>query len=193
MTVASFVRSTFVTVSLALALDACHRHRSAHSPAAPSSLVPAGSGRLDAVRIFERHREMLRDSVARIALALVGTPYEFGGATPHGFDCSGLVQYVLGRVYLEPPRTASEQSRIGTAIARDGVRPGDVLAFGAGDSVTHVGIYVGDRKFVHASSVARRVIISRVDRPPSELIRPLKGARRVLLAIADPVGRVESY
>lgn len=133
-----------------------------------------------ALRAFEKHQRALRDSIVRLALAQVGSPYEHGGETPQGFDCSGLVQYVYGRLYLTPPRTAAHQARIGAPIRRDMLRPGDILAFGAGDSVTHVGIYVGDRKFVHASSVAGRVIVSAVDRPPSELIRPLKSGRRVL-------------
>jgi cell wall-associated NlpC family hydrolase len=133
-----------------------------------------------ALRAFEMHQRALRDSVVRLALAQVGTPYVHGGESPDGFDCSGLVQYVYGRLYLTPPRLAAHQARIGTPIRRDNLRPGDILAFGVSDSVTHVGIYVGDRKFVHASSVAGRVIVSAVDRPPSELIRPLKLGRRVL-------------
>ena len=132
------------------------------------------------LRAFEKHQRALRDSVVRLALAQVGTPYVHGGETPEGYDCSGLVQYVYGRLYLTPPRLAAHQARIGAPIRRDMLRPGDILAFGVSDSVTHVGIYVGDRKFVHASSVAGRVIVSSVDRPPSELIRPLKLGRRVL-------------
>ena len=133
-----------------------------------------------ALHVFEKHQRTLRDSLVRLALAQVGTPYLHGGETPQGFDCSGLVQFVYGSLYLTPPRLATQQARIGAPIRRDMLRPGDILTFGAGDSVTHVGIYVGDRKFVHASSVAGRVIVSSVDRPPSELIRPLKLGRRVL-------------
>ena len=133
-----------------------------------------------ALRAFEKHQRALRDSIVRLALAQVGTPYVHGGETPEGFDCSGLVQYVYGRLYLTPPRLAAHQARIGAPIKRDMLRPGDILTFGTSDSVTHVGIYVGDRKFVHASSIAGRVIVSSVDRPPSELIRPLKLGRRVL-------------
>lgn len=140
-----------------------------------------------ALRAFQRFRITLRDSIVREALMQVGTPYVFGGMTPQdGFDCSGLVRYVFTRFRLEPPRTAARQARIGAAVHRGQLRPGDLLTFGIGDSVTHIGIYVGHGKFVHASSVAGRVVVSRVDRPPSELIRPMKGARR-LLAIHDPL------
>jgi cell wall-associated NlpC family hydrolase len=147
--------------------------------------TPVPARPFKAVQDFERYQLALRDSIVRLTLAQVGTPYEFGGTSPDGFDCSGLIRYVFSRLYLTPPRTARQQARIGAPIQRNRLRPGDILTFGKGDSVTHIGIYVGDRRFVHASSVAGRVIVSHVDRPPSELIRPLKGARR-LLAISDP-------
>jgi cell wall-associated NlpC family hydrolase len=132
------------------------------------------------IRIFEQHQRALRDSIVRAALAQVGTPYRLGGATPDSFDCSGLVRYVFSRHYLTPPRIAEKQARIGTAIERDQLLPGDVVTFGEGQRVTHVGIYVGDRKFVHASSVAGRVVVTPLDRREHALIRPFKGARRVL-------------
>ena len=138
------------------------------------------------MRAFEQHQLALRDSIVSFALSQVGTPYKFGGTTPmQGFDCSGLVQYVYSRHYLTPPRTAARQARLGTAIRRDRLQRGDILAFGY-DSVTHIGIYVGDRKFVHASSVAGRVIVSSIDRAPTLQIRPMVAARRVLaVASAD--------
>ena len=132
-------------------------------------------------RVFGEYQLARRDSIVRLSLAQVGTPYTYGGASPQrGFDCSGLVRYVFGQVFLTTPRRAAEQAHSGAPISRHDLRPGDLLMFGAGDSITHVGIYVGDRKFVHASSVAGRVILSSMDRPPSPLIRPLKGARRLL-------------
>jgi cell wall-associated NlpC family hydrolase len=170
-----------VTLLASAAALAC----SARSVARPTT--PSGPTASRSVRIYEMHRLAMRDSVVRLALAQVGTRYEFGGETPKGgFDCSGLVSYVFSQIYRAPPRLAAEQALIGAPIRRDDLRPGDLLTFGAGDSVTHVGIYVGDRKFVHASSVAGRVIVSPMDRPPSDLIRPLKGARR-LLTVTDPL------
>jgi cell wall-associated NlpC family hydrolase len=153
---------------------------------AARGVAPRATAPSRAVQIFEKHQLALRDSIVRLALAQVGTPYEFGGATPvEGFDCSGLVRYVFAQLYLTPPRLAAKQARSGTPVRREHLRPGDLLTFGVGDSVTHVGIYVGERKFVHASSVGGRVIVSSLDRPPSDLIRPLKGARR-FLAFHEP-------
>jgi cell wall-associated NlpC family hydrolase len=127
----------------------------------------------------------LRESVVALARAQVGKKYRTGGTTPQrGFDCSGLVKYVLDAMQINAPRTAIEQSRIGSAIPRDTtqLRPGDLLLFGKPQSgVSHVGIYVGNGRYVHASSVAGRVIESPLDRPPSPLIKPLKSARRVLV------------
>lgn len=192
-TTRQFVGATLLGTSVLLLCSARPISPSAamFSPAAENTRALSAGIRpraeSQALRAFDKHRLALRDSIVRLALAQVGTPYEFGGTTPQaGFDCSGLVRYVFSQLYLTPPRLAAKQARIGTAIGRDRLRPGDLVTFGVGDSVTHIGIYVGDRKFVHASSVAGRVIVSPMDRPPSELIRPLKGARRVL-AIAEAV------
>lgn len=133
--------------------------------------------------------DAMRDSIVRLARAQVGRRYVFGGVTPqHGFDCSGFVRYVLAQVHLPLPRQAAAQARIGAAIERGRLQPGDLLAFGGADSIEHIGIYVGDGKFVHASSVAGRVIVSALDRPPSKLIRPLRGARR-MLAVSEAIHR----
>ena len=128
---------------------------------------------------------VLRDSVVAVARAQIGTKYRFGGGSPEkGFDCSGLIQYVMGALRLNVPRTAKQQAKSGLAIKRDTSRlqPGDILTFGKGKkgSVSHVGIYVGDGRYVHASSVAGRVIESSIDRPFSPLIKVWRGARRML-------------
>lgn len=126
----------------------------------------------------------LRDSIVALARAQIGRRYRTGGSTPErGFDCSGLVQYVLGRLALYMPRSAREQAEVGVAIDRDTtqLRPGDLLTFAARnhDNVSHIGIYVGDGRFVHASSVAHRVIESRIDRPPAPGIKLWRGVRRL--------------
>lgn len=139
------------------------------------------------VRELSTSAPTLRDSVVALARAQVGRKYVKGGATPaRGFDCSGLLAYVLTSLGIEVPRTSREQSKIGSAIARDpGVlRRGDLLLFGKEhDGVSHVGIYVGGGRFVHASSVAGRVIESPLNRPPSALIKVLMSARRVLAGV----------
>jgi cell wall-associated NlpC family hydrolase len=126
----------------------------------------------------------VRDSLVTLARAQIGRRYRTGGMSPErGFDCSGLVKFVLAALHVDAPRTSRGQSHFGLPVPRDTtqLRPGDLLLFGrAKGGVSHVGIYVGNGRYVHASSVAGRVIESPIDRPPSALIKAFKSARRVL-------------
>ena len=150
---------------------------------------PVGAQNIAETKPFEAYSNsalVLRDSIVSVARAQIGTKYRLGGGTPEkGFDCSGLIQYVMSALRLNVPRTAKQQAKSGLAIKRDTSRlqPGDILTFGKGKkgtSVSHVGIYVGDGRYVHASSVAGRVIESSIDRPFSPLIKVWRGARRIL-------------
>lgn len=97
---------------------------------------------------------------ARIALGQVGVPYRYGGTGPSGFDCSGLVHYAYLNAGKAVPRT-SEQLWNGTAaVARHELRPGDVLFFEIDGKMQHVGLYVGDDRFVHAPSSGRTVSVA---------------------------------
>jgi cell wall-associated NlpC family hydrolase len=133
------------------------------------------------VPTFELRTPTKRDSIVAVAWATIGTRYERGGADQKsGFDCSGLVRFVLGKVHLNLPRLAYQQALLGRPVTRDHLLPGDLLTFGA-DSISHIGIYIGEGKFVHASSKAGRVIVSSLDRRSPALV-PLSGARRLLAA-----------
>jgi cell wall-associated NlpC family hydrolase len=127
----------------------------------------------------------VRDSLVSVARAQIGTKYVRGGQSPErGFDCSGLVRYVMASLKVSLPRTARMQATSGLAISRDTnrLRPGDLLTFGKGKrgSVSHIGIYVGGGKYVHASSKAGRVIESDINRKASPLIKAWRGVRRVV-------------
>jgi len=150
-------------------------------------LVPV-SAKAQSAKPFEAYSNSavaMRDSIVQMARAQIGRRYRTGGVSPEkGFDCSGLVQYVMTALNLKLPRTARQQAAQGLPVSRDTSRllPGDLLTFGKGKkgSVSHIGIYVGDGRYVHASSVAGKVIESSIDRPFSPLIRIWRGARRVL-------------
>ena len=142
---------------------------------------------LDAPKPFARWSRSvhsIRDSLVAVARAQVGTKYVLGGTSPTGgFDCSGLVKYVMAAMRVELPRTAAQQARSGSAVTRDQnrLRPGDLLTFGKSKGgVSHIGIYVGEGRYIHASSVAGRVIESDLHRPASPLIKKWRGVRRVV-------------
>jgi cell wall-associated NlpC family hydrolase len=126
------------------------------------------------------------DSVVAIARAQLGTRYRLGGESPRAFDCSGLVQYVMRALDFSLPRTAREQATVGIPIPTDTaqLRAGDLLLFGRKGKVTHIGIYVGDGRFVHASTAAHRVVERPLLRKPAKGIVPWIGARR-LIAMPD--------
>ncbi|MFC7302423.1 C40 family peptidase [Cognatiluteimonas weifangensis] len=103
-------------------------------------------------------------SVLRRALALLGTPYRWGGSSTDGFDCSGLVGYVFRTTLgIELPRVSREMARSGEQVERARLSPGDLVFFGRRGRVDHVGIYVGDGQFVHAPRTGRDVTVSRLD------------------------------
>jgi cell wall-associated NlpC family hydrolase len=104
------------------------------------------------------------EQVAELALSLRGTPYEFGGEGPGGFDCSGLVHYAYARAGLEAPRTARAQYEAVRPLYLHQLIPGDLVFFRtSGAFVSHVGIYVGGQRFVHALNPGAPVKVSRLD------------------------------
>ena len=105
-------------------------------------------------------------AVLQKALALLGTPYRWGGTSPEkGFDCSGLVGYVFQNALgIELPRISREMARNGEAVKdRASMSAGDLVFFGRRGRVDHVGIYLGEGRFVHAPRTGRTVSVSRMD------------------------------
>lgn len=100
-----------------------------------------------------------RSDVVINALAMLGTPYQYGGGEPHqGFDCSGLVNYSYRQAGLEVPRTAALQLKATRSVPVRELKPGDLLFFRIGGRrIDHVGIYLGDGRFVHAPATGSSV------------------------------------
>lgn len=124
------------------------------------------------------------NSVLMRALSLVGTPYVWGGNTPEsGFDCSGLVNYVFrDMLNLRLPRTSRELSALSApSVESHALSTGDLVFFANGGSVTHVGIYVGDGRFIHAPRSGGTVRMERLDGRYWQA--RYAGARRVLAAL----------
>ncbi|HXC26053.1 MAG TPA: C40 family peptidase [Gemmatimonadaceae bacterium] len=129
--------------------------------------------------------EALGDSIVALARRQLGVRYRRGASSPvHGFDCSGLVGYVMAHFDIRLPRTSRELALVGEQLPRDlsALRPGDLLTFGHGKRISHVGIYIGDGEYVHASTPGSTVKEGSL----AEAVASgwWKGARRVV-ALAD--------
>lgn len=100
--------------------------------------------------------------IIRIAKAQLGKPYRFGGVNPKtGFDCSGLINYSYKKVGLSIPRTTKQLYRIATPIKRNHLKAGDLVFFRINrNKISHVGLYLGNNKFIHAPSGGKRVNIA---------------------------------
>ncbi len=96
---------------------------------------------------------------ATVAVRQVGVPYRYGGSAPTGFDCSGLVHYSYQRAGKAVPRTTTQLWNATTAVDRDDIQAGDVLFFRIEGKMSHVGMYIGDNRFVHAPSSGKSVSI----------------------------------
>ena len=105
------------------------------------------------------------ESVLRRAMALLGTPYRWGGTSENGFDCSGLVGYVFkSALGIELPRISREMANSGERVERAALNAGDLVFFSRrGKRVDHVGIYVGNGQFLHAPRTGKDVMISSLD------------------------------
>lgn len=143
-----------LALACALALAACSAPHKSPQPIPRFTAPTRHSGEVNANDILFR------------AIALVGTPYRYGGNTPQGgFDCSGLVGYVFRDVAgIVLPRTAQEISEIGAPdVRRDRLESGDLVFFHQSRHVSHVGIYVGEGRFVHAPNEGGTVRLDHLD------------------------------
>lgn len=134
-------------------------------------------------RADERPASARADVVVQ-ALSLLGTPYRFGGSSPDaGFDCSGLVRHVFASVLdWELPRRSEEISGVGQPVARTELQPGDLVFFNTlRRAFSHVAIYIGEGRFVHAPAKNGRVRIEGLD--DRYWASRFNGARRVIASV----------
>ena len=130
------------------------------------------------------HDAALGEKIVAIALAQKGVPYRYGGTTPKGFDCSGFTVYVFRAAGISIPRTVSAQYHAGQSVSKSDLRKGDLVFFtrwgilGKLFSPWHVGIYIGNRRFVHAPSSGKSVRVDSLDNPYWK--KNFKGARDLL-------------
>jgi cell wall-associated NlpC family hydrolase len=129
--------------------------------------------------------------VVDFAKTLLGVPYRWGGSLPQtGFDCSGFVQYVFRQLETFVPRSAADLYRQTQRVSVNALEPGDVLFFGIRSGpFSHVAIYLGDGKFIHAPRRGEKVSIGRLDAPYYR--SRLTGAGRVMIQSTDTAHSAE--
>jgi cell wall-associated NlpC family hydrolase len=130
--------------------DALQRSKVKYIAPRPHTLTHYSPVRFPAVNLH---------GIAGIAARYLGVPYKFGGESPAGFDCSGLVEYVYAQVGIRLPHSAAEQGRIGHRVARGAAVSGDVVVMDGG---SHVGIYIGGDEMIDAPEPGRRVSVDKI-------------------------------
>jgi cell wall-associated NlpC family hydrolase len=115
----------------------------------------------------------LAERAVALARTQLGVPYRYGGASPDGFDCSGLVMWVFGRLGVSLPHNAAALFSVGRPVPLARLRAGDLVFF---PGLGHVGIYVGDGRMIHAPQAGERVEIQALGERSGTVV----GARRVV-------------
>lgn len=157
--------------------------------AADDTAAKADTPLLRAERTLRDFGGKARDAASDItsyALSLIGVNYKFGGNTPEqGLDCSGLIRYVFQQATgIALPRTAREQARVGETVAIDKLQPGDLVFFNTRRyQFSHVGLYLGDNRFIHAPSRGGAVEVVSLEQKYWQ--KAFNGARRIVGGLPD--------
>jgi hypothetical protein len=119
----------------------------------------------DAELLGKWHNPEERKLFVKVATAFLGAPYRLGGISLTGLDCSAFVKKIYQLFDISLPRTAHEQAHVGVGVPRGNLIEGDLVFFNTKRALGHVGIYIGNNEFVHASSKNKRVRIDNLNEP----------------------------
>jgi len=106
-------------------------------------------------------------NIVAYAKKFIGTPYKAGGTSTAGFDCSGFTMHVYNHFNITLPHSANDQTSKGTKVSKDNLRTGDLVFFGNGSRISHVGVYVGDGKFIHSPKPGSSIQIAELKYMPN--------------------------
>lgn len=162
---------------------ASHTLAAPHKTAARRAVEDVTERQANPAGPFAILTSLQRDSIIEHARTLLGVKYKWAGLNPaKGLDCSGIVKYVFAKLGVDLPHHAATLAKMGDPIMKDtaAMLPGDLLVFGKGKRISHVGIYVGDGMMIQASSSAHSVVETPVVkyRPAGGL--QWKGVRRIV-------------
>lgn len=114
--------------------------------------------------LADKHANGKGKQLAAISRELIGAPYRYGGESPGGFDCSGLVRYVYRQIGITVPHSSRLLYQQAKRVHLGNLQPGDLLFFRISEKkISHVGIYTSDRQFIHAPSSGKKVSIAHID------------------------------
>lgn len=183
-----------IQVGLRIGLDWSARSGDDKTPSSPASGNLAASTRTpDSAEVrsdltragASANRASVISGVVQTALDVMGMPYKWGDEGENGFDCSGLIRYAFGKQGVSLPRRSRDQAREGAPVEKslDSLQPGDILTFSTsgGSTVSHVGLYVGNGKFIHSASQGVQLsVLSPDDVSGRWWYKRWVGARRVV-------------
>jgi cell wall-associated NlpC family hydrolase len=161
-----------ITSTLLLLLSACGTTRQDVSAPTPAPITTPGTKNND---------EAQMNNLAIYAMSLYETPYQYGGKSRvNGFDCSGFVQFVFqNSLGLQLPRTSAEMGRLGKSLTTAQLKPGDLVFFNtARKRNSHVGIFIGENRFVHSPRTGKAIMITSLN--DEYWSTHFNGARRIV-------------
>jgi cell wall-associated NlpC family hydrolase len=157
-------RAAVVTTAAAFSVVAVLPATAHAEPAAPAvtPVVKSAPSAAALTKSFTSGASAARATAVDVAMSKIGSPYRYGATGPNAFDCSGLMSWAFKQAGVSLPRTSRAMSQVGTPVSRDELQPGDLVFFYK--PVSHVGMYIGDGKIVHASTRKSPVKISDISR-----------------------------
>ena len=165
----NLIKNAYLCVAVCLILFIVGCASPSPKPSQPSTASHSTETSANSNKPFKRSTPLKYSKghqIVSIAESLVGSPYRYGGASPNGFDCSGLVYYTHQQLNITVPRTTKQQAHYRPSKQLRSAQPGDILFFRIyGSRVSHVGIYTGNDQFIHAPKSGKYVSYASLDEP----------------------------